>query len=326
MPRRTSKGYNDPVLANIAMDYSDAALKGLASNAIFPSVGVAKRDSKYVEFSKGNLAMPASTLLATNGGRPARVGFSQAEKAINTEDKGLEGDVDLSDAQQMDNPYAPHRTRVLKRVINSLVLGEEIAARDALKALPSGNKTALSGDGSAVGNQWSGAGGDPVGAVTAIRKNMYVRPNTMVIGRDVMYALEGNKKLKDDLKNVVTTENPRIVDEALLAHVFRVQRVVVAEPFTMGREKRTGAATPEYIWDGLVWLGFVDAAPGPDSLTFGARFYVEWPEADGLGWVVSRYEDEAAGILGAEVLKVTGSSAHKILCKDCGHLITGVLA
>ena len=254
------------------------------------------------------------------------MGFSQAEKAINTEDKGLEGDVDLADAQQMDNPYSPHRTRVLKRVVNALLLGEEIAARDALKALPSSNKTALSGDGTGASNQWSGSGGDPVAAITAIRKNMYVRPNVLVIGRDVMYALETNPQLKEALKSVVTTGNPRIVDETLLAHVFRVPKVVVAEPFTMGREKRTGGSTPEYIWDGLVWLGYVAPSLGPDSLTFGARFYVEWTESDNSGWVVSRYQDESAGVLGAEVLKVTCSSVHKTMCKDCGHLITGVLA
>ena len=38
MPRAASKGYSDPVLANIAMDYSTAALKGLVSEAVFPSV------------------------------------------------------------------------------------------------------------------------------------------------------------------------------------------------------------------------------------------------------------------------------------------------
>ena len=325
MPRSSSKGYIDPILAQIALDHSKAALRGLASEAIFPSVGVPKRDSKYAEFSKSNLTMPASTKLASNGGRPARVGFSQAEKPINTEDKGLEGDVDLADAQQMDNPYAPHRVRKLHRVVNSLILAEEIAARDALKALPSSYKTALSGDGEAKGNQWDGKGGDPVAAVTDIRKNMYVRPNTMVIGRDVLFALETNEKIKEDLKNIVSADNPRIVDEALLAHLFRVQKVVIAEPFTMGVEKRTGASTPEYIWDGLVWLGYVAPSITPDSLTFGARFYVEWPEADGSGWVVSSYKDDSAGVLGAEVLKVTGSMTHKVLCKDCGHLITGVL-
>ncbi|MEM9423160.1 MAG: hypothetical protein AAF975_00050 [Spirochaetota bacterium] len=327
MPRSNDqKGYVDPVLSHLALDYAATALKGLAGSKIFPTVPVPKKDARYAVFSKNNAVLEGSTRLSDNGDVPRRVSMEQGYAFVNADDYGLMQTVDEADAQMMEGAFSNAKQRAVRNLTRKLILDEEVRARELLKTLPSGHKANLSGDGTGKNNQWSGSGGDPVAKITEIAKGMYVQPNVLVLGRDVMFALRENAALKDAVKNVVTSGNPLLIDESLLSHVFRIPNVHVAQPFHFGHEKKTGAGAPSYIWDGLVFLGYVAESPGADDLTFGARFAVDYPQAGANGWMVSRWFDHAPGVRGAETIKVSGSFEYKIMSPDCGHLLTGVVA
>lgn len=317
--------YVSPLLTNVAVDYAANAAQRTVAEKILPTVLVEKPDSEYIEFSKNNLVVPENVRLADNGGIPKSVDFNQNRKPINCEDVGLRLNIDLAKMGEQNDPMR-YRQRRLESLVNRLTLRRELDTLAFLRSLP--KKTELAGDGTGAENRWSGAGGDPIELMDSIREAMLAEPNTMVLGRNVYYALRKNPVVLDRLKQNYSTGSGAVrVTTDWLASLFEIPSVTIATPWTVGSREELGKADPDIqrIWDNVVWVGYVEPNPTPESLTFGAHFGVRWPEADELGWLVSHYEDKAVGVRGGEVLKITGQYKDVAMCQDCGHLITNIL-
>lgn len=321
MPKERT-GYVDPLLSGFAVDYAARFSRGLVGSMLAPMVPIAKPDAQYAYFGADQYADLPATELAQNGGRPERVGGKGIKKPVNAVDHGLDTAVDKRDAGFEDKPFAPAKRRAVRNLVSRLMLAHDRRVRDKFSSEANRNER-LAGDGTAAANKWSGQGGDPIAKVEARKSNMVVDPNLMVLGRNVWQALKKNPQIIARLGEV---QNAKVVTNATLSALFDIERVVVAQgQVGASRQNKGGKAALHYIWDNLAVMAYVDPALSDESLTAAATFYVEYPEAGGEMWLVRSYDDEGAGMKGAQIVFAGNTSDEKIVCPDAFWVFKGVV-
>jgi len=190
----------DPILTGVARGYRPNASP--VADMLFPTVPVGQRGGKVISFGPDDFKL-YSTARAP-GANTKRVQFGYSSGSYVLVDYSLEGAVPIELLQEGQAvPGLDQAQIAIAKVRNIQALEREKQAADlALNAATyaASNKVTLSGT-----DQWSHVdGGDPFSDVAdgreAVRSQIGVRPNTMVLGPKVLTALRKNPVVLNRLR------------------------------------------------------------------------------------------------------------------------------
>jgi hypothetical protein len=137
--------------------------------------------------------------------------------------------------------------------------------------------------------------------IRAAIAQMYFRPNLMVIPEAVYDAIEFHPCLLDKLGEANLIKK---VDEANLAKLFRIDRVIIAKgkaDFSKRNEGKT--LTISGIWGNNVVLAYTSDVW--DEPCAGKTLIVRYPQADNSGYVVRTWDEEDGGMIRLEYVQVS---------------------
>lgn len=296
-------GYVSPLLSNLAADYSVKAREGLVAPLVFPRVQVGKPTGKYAVFEAEDAFKVPDVTLAGERSRANEFHSSGKMKTYATNRYALKSFIDEGDLQFMDGPFKLWEKRKVETLVTKLELAQEKRVADAVLNL-AGRGTALAGAGAVAGKKWAGAsstaGGDPAADIRAAIAQMFFRPNLMIIPEAVYDAIEYHPRLLDKLGEANLIKK---VDEANLAKLFRINRVIIAKgraDFTKRSEGKTLSLSG--IWGNNVVLAYTSDAW--DEPCAGKTLITRYPQADNSGYVVRTWDEEDGGLLGGEYVQV----------------------
>jgi len=313
-------GYIDPLLSNLAVDYSGTVRDGLVGPKIFPRIPVTKPTGFYAEFDKETAFKVPDTTMAGERAQAREFHASAKKNPYATIPHGLKIFIDSADLQFMEGPFKVWEKRAAETLVSKLELAQEKRIADTVLNL-SGRTTTLSGSGEGAGHKWSGGKGNPYEAIKAAILKLFFRPNVMVFNEAVFDALEHHPILVNKLgeANII-----KKVDEQTLAKLFRIDRVIIASGRAdFGKRNQEGTVDPTSIWgDAMILAHTNDQWDAPCA---GKTFTLKYREADSLGYVVRKWDEEDGGVLGGEYVQVAHETDEVVVCKELIYTIKEVL-
>lgn len=237
----------DPVLTNLAIGYSNAALVG---HHLFPFVNVEKETGKLPKFGKDAFLVYDTERAIRADSNRGDLDTPDSDSFILTE-HDLEFAVD--DREEAESVFSARR-RAMVRATEAIRLRHEVQVAGIVlnpANYASTNKVALSGTGS-----FTNVNSDPEGVIddakAAISAGIVKDPNTMVIGYDAWRALKRHPKLKA----ILSDNRSRLVQMADLREMFEIENIVVGR--AMSKANRADATAR--IWGRNIVLAYVPPA------------------------------------------------------------------
>jgi len=313
-------GYVDPLLSNIAVDYSHKVREGLVGPIIFPRVLVPKPTGMYAEFDKESAFKVPDTTMAGERSRANEFHASAKKTNYATTPHGLKSFIDAADLQFMEGPFKLWEKRKAELLVSKLELAQEKRIADTILNL-TGRSVSLSGSGDAKTNKWSNGKGNPFEAIKAAIDKLFFRPNVMVFNEAIYDVLEYHPVLVEKLGEANLIKK---VDEANLAKLFRVDRVIISQGRAdFAKRNQEGTVNPKDIWGDAVILAYT--SDQWDHPCAGKTFSLKYREADSEGYVVRKWEEEDGGMLGGEYVQVGHETDEVVVCKELVYSIKDVL-
>jgi hypothetical protein len=317
-------GYVSPLLSNLAVDYSKKLREGLIAPLLFPRITVGKPSGKYAVFSKEDAYKVPDVRMAGERSRANEFFTSGTKKDYATSRYALKMFIDEADIEFMDGPFKLWERRHTETIVGKLELAQEKRIADTVLGI-SGRSAALSGTGTAKGNKWgaasAAAGGDPHAAINDAITKLFFRPNLMILTEQVYDALEYHPRLLDKLGDANLVKK---VDEATLAKLFRISRVVIASGRAdFGKRNAEGTTEVTSIWGPSVVLAYTSDVW--DDPCAGKTVAVNYKEADGQGYVVRTWKEEDGGLLGGEYVQVGHDVVELVVAEDLIYSLTDVV-
>lgn len=298
----------DQVLQNVSIKYSNPEY--IAGN-IFPIVPVAKLSDKYYIYNMPEWFRDEAGLRAPGAvGRYGSWGTGTA--TYSCQEYNFSSLLPDEVRDNSDQGLDPEATSV-EYATDKVLLNME--RRVATLVQTAGNWS-TSG---APTYQWSDFdNSDPALDVQvkrqAIRSLTGRKPNTMVISDPVFEKLKIHPLIVERLPLNV----PQFVDEAFLARIFEVQRLLVGSAiYTATVENQAGTATYSDIWNDNVWLGYV--APRPELRMPSAGYVFQF----GPRQIERHRADPRAH---TDIFECRMNQDEKIVSTICGAVLTDVLA
>jgi hypothetical protein len=313
-------GYIDPLLSNLAVDYSQKVREGLVGPIVFPRVPVPKPSGKYAKFDKEAAFKVPDTTMA--GERSQANEFHASAKTVSyaTTPHGLKSFIDSSDLEFMDGPFKTWEKRKTELLVSKLELAQE--KRIAEKVLNLENRFCrLSGTGKEKTNKWADGKGDPYQIIKDAIAMLFFRPNLLLFNEAVYDALEYHPILLAKLGEANLIKK---VDETTLSKLFRIDRVIIAKGRAdFGKRDEGGNVNPLSIWGESVILAHT--SDQWDQPCAGKTLSLQYNEADSEGYVVRTWDEEDGGVLGGEYIQVAHETDEVVVCEDLIYTIKEVL-
>jgi hypothetical protein len=313
-------GYVSPLLSNLAVDYSAKVREEMVGPLLFPRILVGKPSGKYAVFDKENVYKAPDTTMAGERSQANEFASSGRMENFATTPHGLKAFIDKADLEFMEGPFKLWERQKTELLVTKLELAQEKRIADLITNL-AGRTISLEGTGTTATNKWTNGQGDPVTAIKNAIAQCFFRPNTMVLNEAVYDALEYHPVL---LKFLGEANLIKKVDEANLAKLFRIDKVIIAKgKADFAKRNKDRSVDPQSIWGDAVVLCYTDNKW--DQPCAGKTVAVKYAEADGSGYVVRSWEEEDGGMLGGEYVQVAHDVAEIIVCKELVYTIKSVL-
>lgn len=270
--------HSDQVLTNLAVAYLPDLREELVASQIFPIVPVRKASDKYKRYDKEDFNKAQARKRAP-GTESFGSGYRVSESTYSCDVWSFHKDVDDWTRANADEPIDPDRDAT-ELVTRALLLTRELEWTNAFfrPGVWTGQADQTGVDAGPGTNQflrWNDAGSDPIADIRrarlAIKRSTGFRPNTLVLQEEVYEVLREHPDIVDRVKYTQRATQDQL-DEALLAAVFRVQRVIV-----LGAVHATGIEPGEtmgWMAGKHAWLGYV--APRPGILVPSAGYIFSW--------------------------------------------------
>jgi hypothetical protein len=314
------KGYVSPLLSNLAVDYATKVREGLVGPIIFPRIPVGKPSGKYAVFDKEAAFKVPDPTMAGERSRANEFAASGKMENYATTPYGLKAFIDKADLEFMDGPFKLWERRKTELLVSKLEAAQEKRIANTILNLQ-GRSVTLSGNGTAKTNKWTGGKGDPVAAIKDGIARCFFRPNLMIFNEAVYDALEYHPVLLQYLGEANLIKK---VDEANLAKLFRIDRVIISKgKADFGKRNAEGTVDPKSIWGDAVILAHT--SDEWDQPCAGKTVTVQYTEADNQGYVVRTWDEDDGGMLGGEYVQVAHDTAELVVCKDLIYSIKEVL-
>ena len=308
-------GYVDPLLSNLAVDYSQKVREGLVGPIVFPRVPVTRPSGKYAIFDKETAFKVPETTMAGERSQANEFHASATKKSYATTPHGLKSFIDNADLEFMEGPFKVWEKQKTQLLVSKLELAQEKRIADTILNL-SGRSTSLSS-----GNKWANGGGHPFKDIHDAIKQLFFRPNIFLFNEAIFDALEYHPELLSKLGEANMIKK---VDEVTLAKLFRVDRVIIAKGRAdFGKRSENKSVDPKNIWGDSVI--FAHTSNQWDQPCAGKTLILKYKEADGEGYVVRTWDEEDGGMLGGEYIQVAHETDEIVVCKDLVYTIKNVL-
>lgn len=321
MPQPTrSEVHVDAILTNISVAYMQSA-ENFIARRVFPTVSVAKQSDKYYTYDKNDWFRDEVQRRA-DGDPSAGSGY------------GLQTDTYSCDVWAFHKKIGPHTRANADTPINldaeaTRFVTQRFMQRHERQWVSDFFTTGI-WDTDVVGGTdftvWDDYGAsDPIEDVEtgkeAILSVTGYMPNTLVLGYQVFRQL----KWHPDIRDVIKYTSDEVVSTDLLARLFGVDRVLVAQAVQATNEEGDTEAY-SFTHGKHAWLGYV--APSPGLLEPSAGYTFVWsglPGAAGLGADVvisSFYVDKEKSDY------VEGESAwdNKVVATDMGYFFSAAVS
>lgn len=287
----------DRYLTNYSVAYMQSKEDFVAGRAS-SLIQVNNQSDTYVVYDRGYFWRDEMDVRPL-GGRPSQVGYKLSEGTYSAKEWSAEHVVDDRQRANTDAPINldTNATRLLTD--KAMIRADRIWATNFFKA---GVWTTLRvGTASTPGTnqflQFDDANSDPIGTVDAASSVMKrltgFRPNVLVFGDAVTRVLRTHSDIADRIKHV----GIGLADEAKLAELFKIPRVVTAQGvYNTAAE----GATDDFqfiVDERAMWMGYVEPNPTLDSPTAIANF--AWRglipgQSNEFGGVITRGRDNRA--------------------------------
>ena len=296
----------DPVLSNISKAYSNEMY---VASILFPSFKVGKETGKYYQYDKSKFRR--NTTKRAAGAKANEVEYGLSTASFSTEDHALKEKTPWEIIRQADSALNPEMDAT-ENITEQLLIDKEVALATSMASTATlTQNTTLAGT-----SQWSDyTNSDPIGdvktAVTTIQKAIGRKPNTMVIGKEVFDQLADHPNIVEKVKY----SQLGVLTEELLARIFNVQKVVVAEAvYNTATEGATDSMS--YIWGKHAWLAYITPTARLRSITLGFTFNYEDRK-------VKKWDDEDAE---ARFVRVNENYVQKFVATEAAYLIKNAVA
>jgi len=313
-------GYTNPLLSNLAVDYSQTVREGLVGPIVFPRIPVPKPSGKYAKFDKEAAFKVPDTTMAGERSQANEFHVSAKKADYVTTPHGLKVFIDDEDLEFMDGPFKTWEKRHTEAIVSKLELSQEKRIADKILNL-AGRSTTLTGTEDTKGNKWKNGKGDPYEDIKDAIEKLFYRPNLLLFNESIYDTLEYHPKLLIKLGEANLIKK---VDEATLAKLFRIDRVIIAKGRAdFGKRNEAGSVNPKNIWGDSVILAHTNDQW--DQPCAGKTFCLQYKEADNQGYVVRTWDEEDGGVLGGEYIQVAHSTDEAVICEDLIYTIKEVL-
>lgn len=277
----------DPALSNVSIKYTN---EQFIADRIMPTLNVRKQNGKYYVYDKSNLRIDET--LRSSGSGANEVDYSLSRDTYSCDDHALKEFVEDEVQDQADAALNP-LVDATEHLTEKLMLDREKSLADLMA--DTGNITnndTLSGT-----DQWSDYdNSDPIGDVRTARisvhSNIFKRPNTLALSKEVYDVLIDHPDITDRIKysqlGVATPE--------LLARIFQVDQVLIGEA---GYNTATEGASDSlgYVWGKHAWVIYISPRVSLKTVTFGwtftykQRMVKRWRDEDREGTYVRVGQD-----------------------------------
>jgi len=313
-------GYIDLLLSNLAVDYSQRVRDGLVGSIIFPRISVPKPSGKYAKFDKAAAFKVPDVTMAGERAQANEFHASAKKVSYATTPYGLKSFIDSADLEFMDGPFKLWEKRKAELLVSKLELAQEKRIANTVLNL-SGRSTTLSGVGTGKTNKWANGQGDPFQAIQDAIARLFFRPNLLLFNESIYDVLEYHPILIAKLGEANLIKK---VDEANLAKLFRVDRVIIAKGRAdFGKSNVGESVDPKSIWGDAVILAHTNDQW--DQPCAGKTFCLQYKEADSQGYVVRTWDEDDGGVLGGEYIQVAHETEEVVVCEDLIYTIKDVL-
>lgn len=246
-------------------------------------------------------------------GQPNEVEFHAEEVESKTKDRALDDLVPILDGQSARGSEAQHYARVAERLTNLLALNREKRVADLLfdaETYPADNKIVLAGQSSLTDS----ANSDPIGVIDEALEAPIMRPNTMVIGRNLWNVVKRHPKIMKAVNGTLGDEG--IATREQVREMFELDQLLIGEGFYIqGNLNANAEKTPVRLWGSALAVYYLDQVGGPmENPSFG--FTAQWGKR-----ISGKGKDMNIGMRGGHRIRVGESVDEQICAPRLGYLI-----
>lgn len=308
-----------PQYTAIALAYSN---NEMIADQVLPRASVNERSFKWDLRTKADL-FSVPDLRVGRKGSPNEVEFTAIEQTSSVDDFGLDDVIPMEDVESArSKPGLDPLGRATEGVTELMMLAREKRVADLVftaATYPAGNKLTLDAN-----NQWSNyanAASDPVEDIMAAIEGMLMRPNTLVLGSQVMYQLRRHPKLIAAVYPTggnAATGGVATVD--MLRELFEVDRILVGRAW-INTAKPGQTASLSRIWGKQAALLRINPLAGVrgNDISFGMT-------AEYGTRVAGNMPEPKVGLRGAQRVRVGESVKELVTAADTGYLFDAAVA
>lgn len=324
-----SQVHVDRPLVNMSVAYIQSQ-DDFICGKVFPYVPVDKKSDKYFLYTKEDWFRDDAQLRAPNT-ESAGGGYDiDNTPSYTCEVYAYHKDIDEQIEDNSDVPLNPERDAT-RFVTRKLLLRQEIQWVADFFGTSIWTGSSSGGDITPLPT-WDDPTSTPIEDVqlqqAAILKGTGFDPNTFVLGFEVYQKLVRHPDVIDLIKYGAGPGNPAIANEAALAKIFSVERVLVSKSV-----KNTAAKTPGTpAFTGALTAGknalLCYVNPSPSIMEPSAGYGFMWKGISrGLGTTIAAYRIPMPW-LGLENIRIEAevAFAHKIVGADLGAFFSGAVA
>lgn len=320
----------DTALTNISVAFRQSASAFVAGRA-FPNVPVMKQSDRYYVYDRGDFFRSETAKRAPNTESAGR-GYSLDNTPTYFADvHAIHHDVSDQLRANADPVVDPERVAA-QLAMQDMMISQEASWMSAY--FTSGKwDTDITGVASSPGSgqviKWSDAtSGDPIGdlraAKTHILENTGYRPNTLILQRHVMDALEDHPDIVDRVKysGGVGNGNPAKVNEQTLAALFGLERILVAEA-VQNTAAQGQTASVSFVGGKNALLCY--SAPQPSLMMPSAGYTFSWNgymgQSNAFGIATKRFYIDTKATTRVEV---EAAYTHKLVASEMGYFFGSI--
>jgi hypothetical protein len=319
----------DAALTNISLALLQNPQSFVASR-VFQNVPVQKQSDKYFTFDRSYFNRNGAKKRAA-GARVAEVGYALSNDSYFCEEYGVA--IPIPDQVRANaDPAADPSRAAAELATHQMLINKEVDFSSSFFTTSLWG-TDITGVASSPSSgqviKWSDTtSGDPIGnvrtGIDTILGSTGIKPNVMVMGRQVYSALIDHPDVQGRINGGATTSQPSIASLNLLAQIFEVDEVMVGEAI-QNTAAEGDTAAHSFILGKKCLLTYRPAAPG--IMTPAAGYTFSWAGYLGgtneYGFVIdTKRRDEED----TDVIRARAHYDHKLVSSALGFFWDAIVA
>jgi len=306
----TSKIKTNVHLTNLAVQYNNA---GFIADKISPPLYVKKESDKFRKYKRDGYFSGAPK--RSDGAPAEEASLSYDEDTYSTYERAQKDIVTDRAMANSDNVF-DLKADTTKFLSEKVKLGYEIDVANMLVALTGGISAASPDHVVTPSNLWNDyTNSDPENDIATGKEAITSRtgrlPNIILITPDTERYLAHHPQIKELRKYT----DPFALTKGGLPNRLWDMEVVIAPGIYNSAAQGLSTVSMSYVWGKNVIIGYVNPA---DTITLARTFVLTSRNMQVTGW----RDEEREG----DWLRVVHNYVPKVICNDCGYLLTGVVS